>query len=64
MRKPLWQIVFMFLCHLNEQKRDCDQGNDIIIKLKKASCASQIFYAIIVNLISEVEFLLEDFLYG
>lgn len=54
----------MFLCHLNEQKRDCDQGNDIIIKLKDLSCASQIFSAIIVSLISEAEFLLEDFLYG
>lgn len=54
----------MLLCHLNEQKGDCDQGNDIIIKLTEARCASQIFNAIIVSLISEVEFLLEDFLYG
>lgn len=64
MCKPVWQIVFMLLCHLNEQKGDCDQGNDIIIKLTEARCASQIFNAIIVSLISEVEFLLEDFLYG
>lgn len=53
-------MVFMFLCHLNEQKRDCDHGNNIIIKLKEASCASQIFHAITVSLISEAEFLLED----
>ena len=52
----------MFLRHLNEQKRDCDQGNDIIIKPKEASCASQIFNVMVVNLISEVEFPLEDFL--
>lgn len=64
MRKPLWQIVLIFLYHLNEQKRDCDQRNSIIIKLKEASRASQIFQVIVVSLISEVEFPLEDFLYG
>lgn len=64
MWKPLWQTVFMFPCHLNEWERDCDQGNDIIIKLKEASCVPQISNAIVVCLISEAEFLLEDFLFG
>lgn len=54
----------MFLCHLNEQNKNCVQGNNIIIEVKEASCAFQVFNVIIVSISSDVLFLLEDFLYG
>ena len=57
-------MVFLLLCHLNEQKEDCDQGNNTIIKPKEVSCACQIFGVIVVSLISEAEFPLEDFLHS
>lgn len=43
MHKSQWQIVIMFQCHLNEQKKNSDQGNHIIFKLKGTSCTFHIF---------------------
>lgn len=63
MHRPPW-FGFMLLCHLNGQKGDGDQGDNIIIRLKEASHVTPIFSVIVVSLISEAAFPLEDFLYG